>query len=243
MSIVIVLHRPRDLVNIAAAVRVMKNFELRDLRLVEPHEYDAFRIEGIAHKSGDLLKRAQVYETLDQALADCTFVVGSTARERTAKRNVDRPREAAEELIARAQDGRAALVFGPEDAGLTNAELDRCHRVVTVPTNSAYPSLNLAQAVCVMAYELYQLRGVRPFKSPRRKAPPAGQEQLEQLFSDAEGALRAIDFFKTRQAASVMRTLRGVGTRVPLDAREAALLRAVCIEVVRYLERAGRAGS
>ena len=85
MSIVVVLHQPQDLVNIASVIRAMKNFALIDLRLVAPEEYDEYRIEGIAHNSYDVLERVQQFDDLDAALADCTFVVGLTARSRTAK--------------------------------------------------------------------------------------------------------------------------------------------------------------
>ena len=239
MRLAVVLVRTQDLVNIAGVVRAMKNFELRDLRLVAPEEYDARRIEGIAHKSGDLLRRVQRYDDLDAALADCTYVAGMTARARTAKRNMQRPREIAPELLARADEGQAALLLGPEDRGLTNEELDRCHRSIAIPTNPEYGALNLAQAFTLMAYELYLARGVAPFKVPRRSAPPATAEQLELLFRDAEEALGAIEFFKTRNPGSIMRTVREVVHRTPMDGREAALLRAMCIEVVRYLERMG----
>jgi TrmH family RNA methyltransferase len=239
VSLVVVLVRTQDLVNIAGVVRAMKNFQLTDLRLVAPEEYDARRIEGIAHKSGDLLKRVQMYDDLDGALADCTYVAGMTARERTAKRNMLRPREAAPELLDRAAAGCAALVLGPEDRGLTNEELDRCHRSVAIPTNPEYGALNLAQAFTLVAYELHLARGVASFKQPRKNAPPATAEQLEQIFLDAEAALHAIEFFKTRNPASIMRTVREVVHRTPMDAREAALLRAMSIEVLRYLERMG----
>ena len=170
MPLVVVLHRPRDLVNIASVIRIMKNFALRDLRLVAPAEYDAFRVEGIAHKTGDVLKRVVVFDALDQALADCHHVVGFTARQRSAKRNAQRPREAAGDILAVSEATLVALVFGPEDRGLTNDELDRCHRIVTIPTSADYASLNLAQAVAVMAYELFLARGTPPLKPPRRAA-------------------------------------------------------------------------
>ena len=240
MNLLIVLHRPQDLVNIASVVRIMKNFELDALRLVAPVEFDVYRIEGIAHKTGDVLRRTRVFDTLDAALADCRHVVGFTARGRTAKGNVERPRDAAAAIVAAPALSPVAMLFGPEDAGLTNAELDRCHRIVTVPTNSRYASLNLAQAVAVMAYELFVARGVGPVKRPRRTAPPAPQEQLERLFADAERALAAIEFFKTRSPTAVMRTVRSVLHRTPLDLREVKLARAMCIEVVRFLERTGR---
>jgi TrmH family RNA methyltransferase len=239
VSLVVVLVRTQDLVNIAGVVRAMKNFELRDLRLVAPAEYDTRRIEGIAHKSGDLLKRVAMYDDLEAAVSDCTHVAGLTARQRTAKRNAQRPREAAPELWAAAQEGRAALVLGPEDRGLTNDELDRCHRSIVIPTNPDYAALNLAQAFTLAAYELYLARGEQPLKAPKRSAPAATAEELSLIFGDAESALEAIDFFKTRNPEMIMRTVRELVHRTPMDSREARLVRAMCIEVVRYLERQG----
>jgi len=239
VSLVVVLVGTKDLVNIAGVVRAMKNFELRDLRLVQPEEYEPRRIEGIAHKSADVLKRVAMFDDLDAALADCAHVAGMTARQREAKRNVQRPREAAPELWAAAEKGLAALVLGPEDRGLTNDQLDRCHRTIVVPTNPSHPSLNLAQAFTLMAYELYLARGDHPFKPPRRAAEPASVEQYEGLVRSAEQALDAIEFFKTRNPERIMRTVREMSHRVPLDRREVKLVNAMCIEVLRFLERKG----
>jgi TrmH family RNA methyltransferase len=237
VGIVVVLHRPQDLVNIASVIRIMKNFALRDLRLVAPAEYDAYRVEGIAHKTGDILKRVVVFDQLDQALADCHHVAGFTARQRSAKRNAQRPREAAPELLALGEKDTVALLFGPEDKGLSNDELDRCHRVVTIPTSAEYPSLNLAQAVALMGYELLVARGVPAFKPPRRAAEPATQEQLERLFADARAALDAVDFFKTRNPEPIMRTVREIIHRTPFDGREVELARAMCLELVKMIMR------
>jgi tRNA/rRNA methyltransferase/tRNA (cytidine32/uridine32-2'-O)-methyltransferase len=242
--IVVVLHEPQDLVNIAHVVRAMKNFGFKDLRLAHPREYDAYRVEGIAHQTQDVLARVQRFDRLEGALADCVHVVGFTARGRTAKRNQQRPREAAAEILAHAEAGPVALLFGREDKGLSNEALDRCHRVVTIPSSPTYPSLNLGHAVVLMLYELALSRGDedRPFKVPRRVSQPATVEDLERLFTDAEAALAVIDFFKTREAEGVMRTLREVLHRAPLDEREAKLLRAIAIEVVKYGERLARSG-
>jgi tRNA/rRNA methyltransferase/tRNA (cytidine32/uridine32-2'-O)-methyltransferase len=238
MSLVTVLCRPQDIVNVAGVIRVMKNFGLRDLRLVAPAEYDERRIEGIAHGSADVLKRVAMFDDLDGAIQDCTYVAGMTGRQRAAKRNVLRPRPAAEEILREAAAGTAAILLGPEDRGLSNDELDRCHRLVTIPT-SRYQALNLSHAFAVMAYELHVAGGADTLKAPRRRAPAATAGQLERLFGDAERALDAIEFFKTRNPEYVMRTVRDLVHRTPLDAREAKLLRAMCIEVVRYLERVG----
>ena len=244
MSLVVVLHEPQDLVNIAHVVRALKNFGFRDLRLVAPREFDAYRIQGIAHQTQDVVARIAVHETLDAALADCVHVVGFTARGRTAKRNVQRPRDAAAEIAALWESGPVAVLFGREDKGLSNEALDRCHRLVTIPSDPAYPSLNLGHAVVLMLYEMALVRDQSslPFKAPRRQAGPAPVEQIERLFGDIGAALAAIDFFKTREAEHVLRTVREIIHRTPLDEREVKLLRAMAIEVVKYSERLARSG-
>jgi len=240
--IAVVLHEPQELVNIAHVVRAMKNFGFRDLRLVHPREYDAFRVEGIAHQTQDVLARVRQFDTLAAAIGDCVHVVGFTARGRTAKRNVQRPREAAAEITALAATGSVALVFGREDKGLSNEALDYCHRVVTIPSDPGYPSLNLGHAVVLTLYELALVRPLPVLKAPRRRAGPAPAAELERLFADMERALTRIEFFKTRDAEHVLRSLREVVHRVPLDAREVKLVRAMAIEVVKYGERLARSG-
>jgi TrmH family RNA methyltransferase len=239
VNLTVVLNSPQDLVNIAGVVRAMKNFELRDLRLVTPVDFEARRIPGIAHGSEDLVERIALFEDLDAALGDRDYIVGMTARQRAAKRNMQRPRAAAADLLNAAREGGAALVLGREDKGLTNDELDRCHRIVTIPTSERNAALNLSHAFTVMAYELYVARCEPEFKRPRRVAPLATHEELEQMFARAEAALEAIEFFKTRNPAAVMRSVREVAHRAPMDAREAGLLKAMCVEVLRFLERKG----
>jgi TrmH family RNA methyltransferase len=242
--IVVVLWETQDLVNIAGTVRAMKNFGLSRLRLVSPVEWDTWRIEGIAHGTRDVVERAEIFDSLPAAIADCSQVVGMTARQRRAKRSVGRPRAVVPELLARADEpgaGPVAILFGREDTGLSNEALDLCHRYVTIPTNPEHASLNLAQAVLLMAYELWMAAtgGDQPFKPPRRVAPPANAHLLEKLFSDSEATLWAVDFFKSRQTESVMRTLREIVYRSDLDEREAGLLRAIAIEVRKFGERMG----
>lgn len=238
---ILVLVEPQDLVNIAAAVRIAKNFAIERLRLVRPAAFDAWRIEGIAHNTGDLIERIVIADSLDEALADTGYAVALTARGRAQKRTVMRPAEAAWELTSRAEATPVAVVFGREDKGLTNEELDRCQALVTIATNPDYRSLNLAQAVAIISYECFLARegSGQPFKAPRHAAEPATAEQLRHLFADWERTLWGIDFFKTRQPERVMRGFRELVYRAELDGREAALLRAMGIEVVRYLQRQG----
>jgi len=236
---VLVLVNPQDIVNIASSVRIAKNFGIQQMRLVDPEVFDPYRIEGIAHNTADLVARIEIFETLEQAIADCVFTAVLTARERAAKRRVLRPREAAGELVAAAESGPVAIIAGREDSGLTNAELDLCHALVTISTDPSHRSLNLAQAVAIMAYESWNARGgeALPIKPPRNQAAPATSGQLEELFADWTRALWAIDFFKTRQPDNVMRSFREIVYRAELDGREASLLRAMGIEVVRFLDR------
>jgi tRNA (cytidine32/uridine32-2'-O)-methyltransferase len=238
---ILVLVNPQDIVNIASAVRIARNFGVERMRLVNPETFDAWRIEGIAHNSADFVAGIEIVGSLEAALADCVHVAVLTARGRTAKRRTVRPREGAAELLERSADGPVAMVFGREDRGLTNAEIDLGHVLVTIPTDPQSSSLNLAQAVAIMAYESWLLRGGerQPLKPPRKGTPPATSAQLEELFADWRRALWAVDFFKTRRSESVMRSFREIVHRAALDGREASLVRAMGIEVVRYLERAG----
>lgn len=236
----LVLVEPQDLVNIATAIRVAKNFAIDRVRLVSPREYDAWRIEGIAHNTADVLDKLVIVDTLEQALDDVVWAVALTARERRAKRTVLRPRAAAQGLVERAGAGPVAFVVGREDKGLTNEELDRCHALVTIPTNPDHRSLNLGHAVAIMAWECWMARQDPPaLKGPRHLADPATGGHYERLFHDWEHALAAIDFFKTRQPDAVLRAFREIMYRAEPDGREATLLRAMALEIVRYLQRQG----
>jgi TrmH family RNA methyltransferase len=236
--VTVVLFEPQDPVNIGTTVRAMKNMGLGHLRLVNPVAYEAERIEGVAHDTVDVVDRIRHYETLDEALADLTFVVAYTRRRRAAKRDSADARSAAARLIERAGDGTVAMLFGREDKGLPNSALDRAHMVATIPTTD-YASLNLAQAVLLASYELHLAAGdaTRTIAPPKHDAPPPTAEQLEQAFADIERALTAIDFFKTRYPEHVLRSMRSLVFRAAPDARELTLVRAMAIEVVRTLGR------
>jgi TrmH family RNA methyltransferase len=244
-SPILVLVNPQDIVNVASAVRVAKNFGIERMRLVNPEVFDPYRIEGIAHNTADLVARIEILDSLETAVADCVFTAVLTARERAAKRRMLRPREAAAALVKEAAAGPVAIVAGREDSGLTNAELDLCHTLITISTDPGHRSLNLAQAVAIMAYEVWNARGgeALPVKPPRNRADPATSIQLEELFADWTRALWAIDFFKTRRPETVMRSFREIVFRADLDGRESSLVRAMGIEVVRYLERRPPKGS
>ena len=240
----VVLHEPQDPVNIAGTVRAMKNMGLRSLRLVRPVAYEPERIEGVAHATRDIVAGICHFDSLDAALADCVRVAGFSARRRAAKRERVDPRTAATDLLAWAERGPVALLFGREDRGLDNAALDRAHIVVTIPTTD-HASMNLAQAVLVAAYELHVAAtdATRTLAPPRKDAPPATSDQFERLFSEADQALDRMEFYKTRYPEYILRTMRTLVFRAAPDAREIELLRAMAYEVMRSLERARRAGA
>lgn len=238
---VVVLVETQDLVNIAGTIRAMLNMGLRRLRLIRPAEYDEYRIRGITHFAQPVLDRIEFHDTLDDAIADCVHVVGTTSRRRTATFVWQHPRQAAPELLALAATGRGpiALVFGREDFGLSNEALDRCDRVLIIPADDEYASLNLFQAVLIICYELRMaVEAAHPLPQPRRTAPPAGSAELNRLFVEGERTLLEIDFFKGRNPPAIMRTLRAIARRANLDLREVKLLQALAYEVRKTYYRA-----
>lgn len=238
-NIVVCLYEPQDVVNVAGTTRAMMNCGLRRLRLVRPAEYDEYRILGIAHNAQPVLDRIEILDDMDAALADALHVAGTSARRRSAAYVWQQPREAAPELLRLAGEGTVVLLFGREDKGLANEQLDRCDRVLTIPTDPAFASLNLAQAVLLVCYDLWMEGpgGEKPLPVPRRTAPPASTEDLEQLFADTGGTLELIRFYKKRNPEAILRTFRAVYRRAELDRREARLLRAAWIEVREFIRR------
>lgn len=222
----------------------MKNFGLTDLRLVRPDEFDAYRLEGIAHRTMDLIEACTLHDSLDEAIGDATFVVGTTARPRTAGRKYVGPREAAEAVAKKTGDGTTAILFGREDRGLTNEGLDRCHAVTIIPTSPDYSSINLAQSALVLAYEVFIAidGGEREMPRGRRATRPPTHEELEEAFAAIADGLGRIDFYKARKPEAVLRTLRTIVARAEPDLRETRLLGAIGFEIGNYLDRVGRHG-
>jgi tRNA/rRNA methyltransferase/tRNA (cytidine32/uridine32-2'-O)-methyltransferase len=237
----VVLYEPQLPVNIAATVRAMKNMGVASLRLVRPCDYEPNLIEVVAHDTRDVVERIQHFYTLDAAVADCVRVAGFAGKPRAAKWQRMDARQAAADLLQHAADGQVALLFGREDNGLPNEALDRAHFTVTIPTTE-HSSLNLAQAVVVALYELHTQAGdaTRRLPRPRKSAAPATAEAYERTFADAERALAAIDFFKTRNPALVMRSVRSLVFRAQPDGREIDLVRCMALEVLRTIDRVRR---
>jgi TrmH family RNA methyltransferase len=240
-NIVVILYQPKDPINIGTTLRAMRNMGLTRLRVVEPAADDAFRIGIAAPRSQNQIKAIERFASLSEALHDVAYTVGLTARPRKANYTVMPPREAAPILLQRAQDGAVALVFGREDSGLPNEALTLCDAYITIPTNPDYSSLNLAQAVLVMVYELFLAAQETPQTLPdgKRTYPPANHTQLGGMYQQIEDTLWAIEFIKSRTSKGIMRSLRNIFSRTTLDEREVRILRGMFHEVVKFLHRKG----
>lgn len=241
----VVLSEPRDLVNIALVIRAMKNMGVSRLRLVRPAEFDRWRILGIAHDTEDVVDSVEVHDDLPAALADASYVLGATARRRSTRQDWWTPDRAARELQTR--DEPIALLFGREDRGLSNDELDLCHGLVHIPTNPDHPSLNLAHAALIVLYEwrvtwLEREEVEAPDLGHKRhkRAPPATHAELEEFFEIWERAMDEVGFFRHIDSVPKMRSFRSLFQRADLDRRELGLVRAAAYEVLHHAARATR---
>lgn len=205
----------------------MKNMGLGDLALVNPRHFPHEEATARASGAEDLLREARVFDTLAHAIADCRYVVGASARPRSIGWPTMTPRECAARATQEARKGTVALVFGSEKAGLTNDELDRCHALVTIPTNPGYSSLNLAMAVQVLCYEL---RIAVPAEVPgraERDTPLASAADLERFFVHLEEVLAASGFLDVDNPRFLMRRLRRLFLRSEPDLNEINILRGI----------------
>lgn len=248
--------------NIGSAARAIKTMGLSRLVLVAPEKPPNAESYSLAAGADDVLAAAVTHATLAEAVADCHFVLGCTARSRRVALEELMPAEAAARAVARAgQGGEVALVFGRERTGLDNDELQLCHAAVHIPANPGYSSLNLAMAVQVLAYELRlrMLGGAdgasegaprpHPVTAPivdedpaGRADPPATHAQLEGFFSQMGEVLDLIDFHKGRVPESAMRKLRRLFLRADLDEREVRLLRGILADVERTVRLGPKPG-
>ncbi len=221
-----VLLRPQSAGNIGSAARALKNMGFTDLRLVAPAASPRSRPAlSMAVHARDVLSGARTCETLAEALDDRTLTVGTTCRGGAYRSAVRQLREAAVELAALSESNRVALIFGPEDTGLTNRELKLCERLVTIPAAPGYPSLNLAQAVLVVAYELMMAgsTAVPPGESPEYAPAMEVDTMLERM----KEALLAIGFLPENNPEHIMFALRGIFGRSGLTRRELDILNGI----------------
>lgn len=242
MPVRFVLVEPVHPGNVGATARAMKNMGFDDLVLVRPAQFPNAEATALASGADDVLARARVVDTVAAAVADCGLVYGTSARTRSQYHWPGySPREAAPRLLAAAAEGCAAVLFGTERIGLTNDDLEPCHALVHIPTDPDYDSLNLAQAVQVLAYELRVAQGVPPLR-PAREIPLAPVDELERLYAHFDAVLREIDFTDRAGGPHLLRRLKRIFGRAELDRQEVNILRGILTAVQQKRRRAGEGG-
>lgn len=239
-NISITLCRPRYPENIGAAARAMCNMGFDQLIVVDPQNCDLTRILKMAtHAASDVVEKMQVHTDLQAALAPFNYVVGTTARLGGQRRSVVPADKLAPELAAITENNRVGLVFGPEDRGLTNEDLRLCHRLVNIPT-AEFSSLNLAQAVMIVCYELRRNRAAasRPFV-PRL----ANRHELDGMYAQLKDVLVKISYIQPDNPDYFMNNLRQFGTRLKLRAKEVSIIRGICRQIDWYGRKCFQEGS
>lgn len=234
-NIAVVLHRPHFPENIGAAARAAKNMGIRHLIVVDPLDCDLTRILKMAtHAAEDVVATMEVYDDLCEALASFHYIIGTTARTGSQRRTVLDPRDMARRVVHISRNNRTALLFGPENRGLANRELKYCHALVTIPTSKEFASLNLAQAVMIMTYEIFRAAE----EPPESFAPKlATSFELEAMYQHLQEILAKIHFVNPENPEYWMRSLRRFFSRIGLQAREVKIIRGICRQIEWYGEK------
>lgn len=237
--------------NIGAAARAMKNMGVSELVLVRPEAFPHEKAFARSSGASDLLDSASVVETLDEAIADCVEVIGASARSRSLTWPVLNPRDCASLACRRLQQGPVALVFGREDNGLSNSELQRCHYHVQIPSNPGFGSLNLAMAVQVVTYEIRMHtlfageEATREWASTHDPSEPGWEEraatveETEHFLAHLEQTLVATGFHNPQRPRQLMVRMRRLFQRAHPDQMEINILRGILTSVDRLAERPG----
>lgn len=236
-NVAIVLHQPSYPENIGAAARAACNMGLKQLIVVNPRDCDLTRVLKMAtHFAADLVEEMEVFPDLETALAPFQYVVGTTARHRGRRATSSDPRKLAEKLIPISWENRIALVFGPENRGLTNADLRLCHAVVTIPT-AGFASINLAQAVMVLCHEVFlaSREDVRDF-TPRL----ATRRELEAMYETLKEVLIHISFINPENPDYWMEHIRRFFSRLDMRARDVRIIRGICRQIEWYGSRGAK---
>ncbi len=238
MSIRIVLVGTTHPGNIGACARAMKNMGVSDLALVEPkcfpHEDATARASGAV----DILENATVVDSLEEAIEDCVYVAGASARSRSINWPSMDARDCAARLIQESQQGTVAAIFGPEQSGLSNEHLDHCHTLLTIPTDPGFSSLNLAMAVQVLTYELRVARIAAKPPEYEPDAPLATSDELEHFYAHLEQVLTDAHFLDPENPRRLMRRLRRLFIRAMPDQNELNILRGILAAVDRRKDTA-----
>lgn len=233
MSIRIVLVGTTHPGNIGAAARAMKNMGLSDLALVNPRYFPHEEATARASGATDVLDKATVVTTLADALTDCVYVAGASARSRTISWPSMGPRDCAERMVSESEQGTVAAVFGPEKTGLHNDDLDLCHTLLTIPTDAGFSSLNVAMAVQVLAYELRVASLLDTGPQFETEAPPATAGEMEHFYTHLEQVLQDIRFLDPANPRHLMRRLRRLFIRTRPDKNEVNILRGILTAIDR----------
>ncbi len=224
--------------NIGAIARAMKNMGLSELVLVNPKEFPSQVASARASSASDILDQAKVVASLDQALVGCKIAFGASARLRKVSWPQLDVRETAELAVKTVAEDQAnvALVFGREDSGLSNAEMDKCNYLSHIPSNPTYSSLNISQAVQVFAYECLMatnVKSVHQKEGYRHKL--ASSDQLEGFYDHLYQALQDVGFLDPNKNARFMRRMRRLFNRSQLDIKEVDILRGILRATQRKL--------
>jgi len=207
--------------NIGGAARAMKTMGLERLYLVAPLKYPHADATARASGADDLLSRARVCDTLEEAIEDCTLVIGASARQRTLPWPLLDARAAAQRIAE--SPGEAAVIFGAEQSGLDNRDLERCGALLRIPTNADYGSLNLAAAVQIVTYELRMAAQAETPEAP--ETPLATAAELEYFYEHLQRVMEAMDFLDPGNPKHLMRRMRRLFNRARLDQNELNILR------------------
>ena len=243
---VVVLVEPQLGENIGAAARAMANFGLAQLRLVKPRQaWPNERAAVMAAGADRILDNAVLYETFAEAIADCSFVLALTARNHDQAKPVISAAAAAAEMAPRVAAGETvALVFGRERNGLENHEVGMADRIVTLPVNPAFASLNLAQAVVIVAYEWFKQTGEGGTRSPpSTRSPPAAKQQIAAFFADLERELEKVEFFRPAEKRDTMVVnLRNIFNRIEPSQQDMRTLHGVIMAIAQGRKGPARGG-
>jgi len=205
----------------------MKNMGLSDLMLVEPRFFPHDEANARASGAEDILGAARVVSSLEEAISDCTFVAGASARSRSIGWPSMAPRECAARLAEESTHSTVAAVFGPEKSGLTNEHLDLCNTLLSIPVDPDFSSLNLAMAVQILTYELRLACMQTPTPQPEPDSPPATAEELEFFYEHLEQVLRSSGFLDPDNPRLLMRRLRRLFVKAEPDKNEINILRGI----------------
>lgn len=215
--------------NIGAVARAMKNMCLEQLCLVAPKTFPCAEATARASGADDVLASAHVFPSLHEAIADSQLVIASGAHNRSISWPEMTPRQCAEKVVAREPGQKVAIVFGRENSGLKNHELDLCHCLLRIPCNSQFSSLNLAAAVQVVCYELFVATATQDETNlgDKGECPLATAQQMESFYQHLHETLDVIGFLHKDKSKSIMRRLRRIYNRIHLDTKELDILRGI----------------